>query len=130
VDVEVGFAGAAIGNEEGDKLPVLFPEIGNILQARVGAVQANVPAGIIEPGDVPAPFMAAVEQEDLAQKGAHGPEIIFGLVRAEGGFHSSPFLDYFLSYSKKKVFTTCGSKCVPAPVWMYWRASASDQALR
>jgi hypothetical protein len=42
-----------------------------------------MPAGILEPGDMPRVFKAVVEHEDLTQEFTHTPEIVFSLVGTE-----------------------------------------------
>jgi len=76
-------AGPAIGHQESDELAFRLPEVGYLFQANFGAVQARMPTRVIEPGDVPTPFRAVIEEENLAQEFAHAPEIVFSLVGAE-----------------------------------------------
>jgi len=73
---------ASIGHEERDDLPMRLPKERHILQAYPSAIQARVPTGIIEAGHMPATLEPIVEQEYLAQKLPHAPEIVFSLVGA------------------------------------------------
>ena len=83
----MGFTGAAVWHEEGDDLIDVFPKVGYVFQAHTSAVQTRLPASVVEPGDVPAPFKAAVEQENLTQEFTHAPKVVFGLVGAGGEGH-------------------------------------------
>jgi hypothetical protein len=74
------FTAPAIGHEKGDDIAFRFTQIGDIIQAYVGAVQAGMPPGIIQASHMPAPFETSVQQEYLAEKLAHAPEIVLSLV--------------------------------------------------
>ncbi len=55
------FAATTVGHEKRHDLPGLLPKKGHLFQAHLGAIQANVPAGIVEPGDMPAPVPLLVQ---------------------------------------------------------------------
>jgi hypothetical protein len=54
-----------------------LPEGGDLVERRADlAILDEMPAPVIEPGDVPAQFLAAVEHKDLAQKAPDAPIVL------------------------------------------------------
>lgn len=58
--------------------------------------------------------------------------LLIGSSRLHGssGSNITGICIFFYFSSKKNVFTTCGSKCVPDSAWMCWRTLSSGQAWR
>ncbi len=84
------FLRAAIGHGNRDQLPIGFPQVRNLVEGDVVAIQANVPASVFKACNMPGVFSEAIQRKHLPQEGSHAPEIFFCLIRAIGNGHRNP----------------------------------------
>jgi hypothetical protein len=86
--VQADLAAAEVVEHSGDPAVGSFPKYQALFERFANSTGCDeMPAPIIEAGDVPTMFETVVEQEDLAQEIANAPEVIFFIAGAQRKFH-------------------------------------------
>jgi hypothetical protein len=76
IGAEMRLARPAIAEDEAEERTFLLPEESHLLERAPRHVREPVPAGVLEPGDVPGAWPAACQVEGLAEERAGAPQVV------------------------------------------------------